>query len=183
MPSFNTNGQSHWPTKHTDFSAMTTDMKKLEGLGKLLKAAGVKPAGAEAMVRKHLDEVQDDARHYHAEFIASVQALEEQLVELQHNQASSISEIRMATDLMRREIETRSIAFGRTLQRAKFALIILVALQIIILVGLHMANGGNMPDIGRFIPALQTSNDEHAPAPASVPAPSPIDRTPVTPAK
>ncbi|MEY4574578.1 MAG: hypothetical protein RL251_700, partial [Pseudomonadota bacterium] len=59
---------------------MTSDRKKLEGLGKLLKAAGVKPSGAEAMVRDHIDEIQADARHHHAELIASVKALKEELV-------------------------------------------------------------------------------------------------------
>ncbi|GAA3728872.1 hypothetical protein GCM10022269_03130 [Sphingorhabdus rigui] len=149
---------------------MTTDMKKLEGLGKLLKAAGVKPAGAEAMVRDHIDEIQADARHHHAELIASVKALKEELVELQHNHASSVSEIRMATDLMRREIEMRSLAFGRTLRLAKFVLIIVVALQIILLVGLHTTTGSSLLDLGGFIPA---SNDVQARAPASVPAPAP----------
>lgn len=149
---------------------MTTDTKKLEGLGKLLKAAGVKPAGAEAMVRDHIDDIQADARHHHAELIASVKALKEELVELQHNHASSVSEIRMATDLMRREIEARSISFGRTLQIAKFVLIILVALQVILLVSLHTTISSNMPDIGRFITAFETSNDVQAPAPTSVPA-------------
>jgi hypothetical protein len=173
MPPFIANARRHWPIKRTDVSAMTTDLKKLEGLGKLLKAAGVKPAGAEAMVRDHLDEIQDDTRHYHAELIASVKALKEELVELRHNHASSVSEIRMATDLMRREIEARSVAFGRTLRLAKFVLIILVALQTIILVGLHTTIGINMPDIRRFFPALETSSEVQAPAPASVPAPTP----------
>ena len=152
---------------------MTTDMKKLEGLGKLLKAAGVKPAGAEAMVRDHIDEIQADARHHHAELIASVKALKDELAELQHNHASSVSEIRMATDLMRREIEMRSLAFGRTLRLAKFVLIIVVALQIILLVGLHTTTGSRLLDLGGFIPASETSNDMQAPAPASVPAPAP----------
>ena len=142
---------------------MTTDMKKLEGLGKLLKAAGVKPAGAEAMVRDHIDEIQADARHHHAELIASVKALKEELVELQHNHASSVSEIRMATDVMRREIEARSVAFGRTLQIAKFVLIIVVALQVILLVGLYTTTGSSLPDLSHFIPASETSNDVQAP--------------------
>jgi hypothetical protein len=148
---------------------MTSDMKKLEGLGKLLKAAGVKPAGAEAMVRDHIDEIQADARHHHAELIASVKALKEELVELQHNHASSVSEIRMATDVMRREIEARSVAFGRTLQIAKFVLIIVVALQLILLVSLHTTTGSSLD---RFIPASETSNDVQAPAPASIPTPT-----------
>lgn len=159
---------------------MTTDMKKLEGLGKLLKAAGVKPAGAEAMVRDHIDEIQADARHHHAELIASVKALKEELVELQHNHASSVSEIRMATDVMRREIEARSVAFGRTLQIAKFALIIVVALQVILLVSLYTTMGSSL---GRFIPASETSNDVHAPAPASIPAPTPTSSPQGTSAK
>ena len=148
---------------------MTSDMKKLEGLGKLLKAAGVKPAGAEAMVRDHIDEIQTDARQHHAELIASVKALKEELVELQHNHASSVSEIRMATDVMRREIEARSVAFGRTLQIAKFVLIIVVALQLILLVSLHTTTGSSLD---RFIPASETSNDVQAPAPASIPTPT-----------
>ena len=143
---------------------MTTDNKKLEGLGKLLKAAGVKPAGAEAMVRDHIKDIQADARHHHAELIASVKALKEELVELQHNHASSVSEIRMTIELMRHEIEARSVAFGRTLQIAKFALIIVVALQVILLVSLHMTKGG---DLSRFIPASETSNDVRAPTPTS----------------
>jgi hypothetical protein len=148
---------------------MTSDMKKLEGLGKLLKAAGVKPAGAEAMVRDHIDNIQADARHHHAELIASVKALKEELVELQHNHASSVSEIRMATDEMQREIEARSAAFGRTLQIAKFVLIIVVALQVILLVSLHMTTGSNLLDLSHFIPASETSNDVQAPTPTSTP--------------
>jgi hypothetical protein len=148
---------------------MTSDMKKLEGLGKLLKAAGVKPAGAEAMVRDHIDEIQTDARHHHAELIASVKALKEELVELQHNHASSVSEIRMATDVMRHEIEAHSISFGRTLQIAKFVLIIVVALQVILLVSLHTATGSNLLDLSHFIPASETSNDVQAPPPTSSP--------------
>ena len=148
---------------------MTSDMKKLEGLGKLLKAAGVKPAGAEAMVRDHIDEIQADARHHHAELIASVKALKEELIELQHNHASSVSEIRMATDLMRREIEMRSLAFGRTLRLAKFVLIIVLALQIILLVRLYTTTGSSLPDLGRFIPASETANSVQAPPPTSNP--------------
>lgn len=148
---------------------MTTDMKKLEGLGKLLKAAGVKPAGAEAMVRDHIEEIQTDARQHHAELIASVKALKEELVELRHNHASSVSEIRMATDVMRREIEARSVAFGRTLRLAKIMLIIVVALQLILLVSLHTTTGSSLPDLGRFIPASETSNDVQAPSPTSSP--------------
>ncbi|WP_397576846.1 hypothetical protein [Sphingorhabdus sp.] len=144
-------------------------MKKLEGLGKLLKAAGVKPAGAEAMVRDHIDEIQADARQHHAELIASVKALKEELVELRHNHASSVSEIRMATDVMRREIEARSVAFGRTLQIAKFVLIIIVALQIVLLVGLFTTTGSSLPDLGRFIPASETANSLQAPPPTSSP--------------
>jgi ribosomal protein L29 len=148
---------------------MTSDMKKLEGLGKLLKAAGVKPAGAEAMVRDHIDEIQADARQHHAELIASVKALKEELVELRHNHASSVSEIRMATDVMRREIEARSVAFGRTLQIAKFVLIIIVALQIVLLVPLYTTTGSSLPELGRFIPASETANSVQAPPPTSSP--------------
>ena len=148
---------------------MTSDIKKLEGLGKLLKAAGVKPAGAEAMVRDHIDEIQADARQHHAELIASVKALKDELVELQHNHASSVSEIRMATDVMRREIEARSLAFGRTLQIAKFVLIIVVALQLILLVSLHTTTGSNLLDLSRFIPASETANSVQAPPPTSSP--------------
>lgn len=164
---------------------MTTDTKQLEGLGKLLKAAGVKPAGAEAMVSNHLDEIQDDARQYHAELVASVKALEEEMVELRHHHASSVSEIRMATDLMRREIEARSISFDQTLKLAKFVLLVLVALQVIILVSLPTSIGTKMPDIGRFIPGLETSNKGQAPARASVPvtAPASTSHPQVAPAK
>ena len=159
---------------------MSTDNKKLEGLGKLLKAAGVKPAGAEAMVRDHIKNIQADTRHHHAELIASVKALKEELVELQHNHASSVSEIRMTTELMRREIEAHSISFGRTLRLAKFVLIILVALQIIILVGLHTTIGSN---IGRLIPAFETLNDVQAPAPKGVLAPASTSSPQGAPAK
>jgi hypothetical protein len=148
---------------------MTSDMKKLEGLGKLLKAAGVKPAGAEAMVRDHIDEIQTDARQHHAELIASVTALKEELIELRHNHASSVSEIRMATDVMRHEIEARSVAFGRTLQIAKFVLIIVVALQVILLVSLNTTTGSNLLDLSHFILASETSNDVQAPPPTSSP--------------
>ena len=148
---------------------MTSDMKKLEGLGKLLKAAGVKPAGAEAMVRDHIEEIQTDARQHHAELIASVKALKEELVELRHNHASSVSEIRMATDVMRHEIEARSVAFGRTLQIAKFVFIIVVTLQIILLVSIHTTTGSNLLDLSHFIPASETSNDVQAPPPTSSP--------------
>lgn len=148
---------------------MTSDIKKLEGLGKLLKAAGVKPAGAEAMVRDHIDEIQADARQHHAELIASVKALKEELVELQHNHASSVSEIRMATDVMRREIEARSVAFGRTLQIAKFVLIIVAVLQIVLLVRLYTATGSSLPELSRFIPASETANSVQAPPPTSSP--------------
>ena len=148
---------------------MTTDMKKLEGLGKLLKAAGVKPAGAEAMVRDHIDEIQADARHHHAELIASVKALKEELVELRHNHASSVSEIRMATDVMRHEIEARSVAFGRTLQIAKFVLIIVVTLQIILLVSIHTTTGSNLLDLSHSIPASETPKSVQAPPRRPVP--------------
>lgn len=148
---------------------MISDIKKLEGLGKLLKAAGVKPAGAEALVRDHIDEIQADARQNHAELIASVKALREELVELRHNHASSVSEIRMATDVMRHEIEARSVAFGRTLHIAKFVLIIVVALQVILLVSIHTTTGSNLLDLSHFIPASETSNDVQAPSPTSSP--------------
>ena len=157
---------------------MSTDSKKLEGLGKLLKAAGVKPAGAEAMVRDHIKDIKADARHHNAELIASVNALKEELVELQHNHASSVSEIRMTTELMQREIEAHSISFGRTLQIAKFVLIIVVALQVILLVSLHTTTGGSI-----LIPAFETSNDVQAPAPKSVPAPAPTSSPQGAPAK
>jgi hypothetical protein len=169
MPPFDAHRHCHWPTQRTDFSAMTSDMKKLEGLGKLLKAAGVKPAGAEAMVRDHIDEIQADARQHHAELIASVKALKEELIELQHNHASSVSEIRMATDVMRHEIEARSVAFGRTLHIAKFVLIIVVALQVILLVSIHTTTGSNLLDLSHFIPASETSNDVQVPSPTSSP--------------
>lgn len=162
---------------------MTTDTKQLEGLGKLLKAAGVKPAGAEAMVSNHLDEIQDDARQYHSELIASVKALEEELVELRHHHASSVSEIRMATDLMRREIEARSISFDQTLKLAKFVLILLVALQVMVLVSLQSTLGSNTPDMGSFVPALETAREAPAAEPASAPAPAPTSPPPVAPAK
>ncbi len=148
---------------------MSTDSKKLEGLGKLLKAAGVKPAGAEAMVRDHIKDIKADARHHNAELIASVYALKEELVELQHNHASSVSEIRMTIELMRHEIEARSVASDRTLQIAKFVLIIVVALQVILLVSIHTTTGSNLLDLSHFIPASETSNDVQAPSPTSSP--------------
>ena len=95
-----------------------------------------------------------------------MKALKEELVELQHNHASSVSEIRMATDVMRHEIEARSVAFGRTLQIAKFALIIVVALQVILLVSLHTTTGSSL---GRLFAASETSNDVQAPTPTSSP--------------
>lgn len=152
---------------------MTADTKQLEGLGKLLKAAGVNPSGAEALVRDHLGEIQDDARQHHAELIASVKVLEAELIELRHNHASSVSEIRMATDLMRREIEARSISFDQTLQLAKFVLIVLVSLQVVVIVSLQSTVNSPMPDISRFIPAIETNHEPVAREPTSVPAPAP----------
>jgi hypothetical protein len=183
MPFYSAFGRRHWSIKRNDFSSMTSNTKQLEGLGKLLKAAGVKPAGAEAMVRDHLDEIQGDTRHYHAELIASVKKLETELVELQHNHASSVSEIRMATDLMRREIEARSISFDQTLKIAKFVLIILVALQVIVLASLQTTIGSKMPDIGDFIPSNGSTQEAPAPARTSVPAPAPTARPQGAPAK
>jgi hypothetical protein len=61
---------------------------------------------------------------------------------------------------MRHEIEARSVASDRTLQIAKFALIIVVALQIILLVSLHITTGS---DLSRFILASETSNDVQVP--------------------
>jgi hypothetical protein len=162
MPFYSAFGRRHWSIKRNDFSSMTTNTKQLEGLGKLLKAAGVKPAGAEAMVRDHIKDIKADTRHHNAELIASVNVLKEELVELQHNHALSVSEIRMATELMRHEIEARSVASDRTLQIAKFALIIVVALQVILLVSLHTTTGGSI-----LIPAFETSNDVQAPTPTS----------------
>jgi hypothetical protein len=116
------------------------------------------------MVRDHIQDIQADAHHHHAELIASVKAVKEELVELQHNHASSASEIRMTIELMRHEIEARSVAFGRTLQIAKFALIIVMALQVILLVSLHITTGS---DLSRFILASETSNDVQVPTPTS----------------
>lgn len=162
---------------------MTADTKQLEGLGKLLKAAGVKPSGVEAMVRDHLDEIQDDARQHHAELIAAVKILEAELIELRHHHASSVSEIRIATDLMRREIEGRSITFDQTLHLAKFVLIVLISLQIMVIVSLQSTMSSSTEDISSIIPAIETAYEPEAPEPNSVPAPAPTSSPQGAPSK
>lgn len=109
---------------------MIAEAKQLEGLGRLLKAAGVKPAGAEQLIREHLQEMHSDAKLQHAEIRAMVRALEEELVELRHSQALSVSEIRIATDLMRREVEVSSITLIPLLRTGKRSLILFVVLQL-----------------------------------------------------
>lgn len=111
---------------------MIAEAKQLEGLGRLLKAAGVKPAGAEQLIRTHLDELHSDAKLQHAEISAMVRALEEELIELRHSQAHSVSEVRIATDLMRREIEVVSIMVIPMLRAAKRTIIFFAILQIVI---------------------------------------------------
>jgi len=108
------------------------EAKQLEGLGRLLKAAGVKPAGAEQLIRTHLDQLHSDAKLQHAEISAMVRALEGELIELRHSQAHSVSEVRIATDLMRREIEVVSIIVIPMLRAAKRTIIVFAILQIVI---------------------------------------------------
>lgn len=109
---------------------MIAEAKQLEGLGKLLKAAGVKPAGTEQMVRDHLHDIQHDATQQHAEILNAMRAVSEDLVVLQQNHSSSFAEIRMAAELMRREVEVSSIVFLGTLRWAKSGLILLILMQL-----------------------------------------------------
>lgn len=111
---------------------MIAEAKQLEGLGRLLKAAGVKPAGAEQLIRAHLDELHSDAKLQHAEISAMVRVLEDELIELRHSQAHSVSEVRIAADLMRREIEVTSIMVMPILRAAKRTIILFAVLQIVI---------------------------------------------------
>jgi hypothetical protein len=120
------------------------EAKQLEGLGRLLKAAGVKPAGTEQLIRDHLQEMYSDAKLQHAEIQAMVRALEEELVELRHSQALSVSEIRIATDLMRREVEVSNITLIPLLRAAKKALVLFAVLQLAVFAVLLYTVGRDM---------------------------------------
>ena len=112
---------------------MTAKVKQLEGLGRLLKAAGVKPASAEQMIREHLDSIQDGTQQRHAEIVKTVRALEKELVELRQSHSLSVSEIRMTTDLIHHEFEANSIVVAQILRHAKAWIAIIVLIQIAIL--------------------------------------------------
>lgn len=111
---------------------MIAEAKQLEGLGRLLKAAGVKPAVAEQLIQTHLDELHSDAKLQHTEISEMASALKEELIELRHSQSQSVSEVRIATDLMRREIEAISITVLPILRAAKRTIILFAILQIVI---------------------------------------------------
>jgi len=112
---------------------MTAKVKQLEGLGRLLKAAGVKPASAEQMIRAHLDSIQDGTQQRHVEIAKTVRALEEELVELRQSHSLSVSEIRMTTDLIHHEFAANSIVVVQMLRNAKAWITIIVLIQIAIL--------------------------------------------------
>lgn len=109
---------------------MITETKQLEGLGKLLKAAGVKPAGTEQMVREHLHDMQQEATQHHAEMVNMVRTVKDELIELRHNHSLALAEIRIATDLMRREVEASSMSIMRTLRLAKAGMVLLMLMQL-----------------------------------------------------
>lgn len=154
---------------------MTAEVKQLEGLGRLLKAAGVKPAGAEQMIREHLDNMQDDARQQHADVVDTVRTLKEELIELRHNHSFTLSEIRMATDLMRREVEASSLAVTQTLRRAKAGLALLVVTQIVIVLILLAASVRDLIHLPEFAFAPATPKTKlEAGAKPSAPDTSPI---------
>ena len=112
---------------------MTAKVKQLEGLGRLLKAAVVKPARAEQMIREHLDSIQDGTQQRHAEIVKTVRTLEEELVELRQSHSRSVSEIRITTDLIHHEFEANSIVVVQMLRHAKAWIAIIVLIQIAIL--------------------------------------------------
>lgn len=150
---------------------MIAEAKQLEGLGRLLKAAGVKPAGAEQLIRDHLQETYSDAKLQHAEIQALVRALEEELIELRHSQALSVSEIRIATDLMRREVELSSITLLPLLRAAKRSLIFFAILQLAIFAALISVVGRDL--IRWPNPELTTQTSERTTQPAQqLPTPS-----------
>lgn len=150
---------------------MIAEAKQLEGLGRLLKAAGVKPAGAEQLIRDHLQETYSDAKLQHAEIQALVRALEEELIELRHSQALSVSEIRIATDLMRREVELSSITLLPLLRAAKRSLIFFAILQLAIFAALISIVGRDL--IRWPNPELTTQTSERTTQPAQqLPTPS-----------
>lgn len=123
---------------------MIAETKQLEGLGKLLKAAGVKPAGTEQMVREHLHDMQQEATQHHAEMAHMVRTVKDELIELRHSHSLALAEIRMATDLMRREVEASSMSFMRTLRLAKAGMILLMLMQLGIFAILVTNNGRDL---------------------------------------
>lgn len=151
-----------WPLQ------MTAKGKQLEGLGRLLKAAGVKPTGAEQIIRTHLDKIQYDAGQQHSEIVETVRVLQDELVELRHNHSFSLSEIRAATDLMRNELEASSAVFTQTLRRAKAALAVIALIQIALLFILLATLDGDirLPNFGSAPVAGETPAQPGLPAPA-----------------
>lgn len=150
---------------------MIAEAKQLEGLGRLLKAAGVKPAGTEQLIRDHLQEMYSDAKLQHAEITAMVRALEDELVELRHSQTLSVSEIRIATDLMRREVEVSNITLLPLLRAAKKGLVLFAVLQFAILAVLLSTVGRDMfhwPNLDLTMlaaePATQPAQQPSAPS-------------------
>jgi len=147
------------------------EAKQLEGLGRLLKAAGVKPAGAEKLIRDHLQETYSDAKAQHAEIRAMVAALEEELIELRHSQALSASEIRIATDLMRREVEVSGITLVPLFRSAKKTLILFAVLQLAIFAVLISIVGRDVIRWPNFELTTQTSEQTTQPVqPPSTPS-------------
>lgn len=147
---------------------MIAEAKQLEGLGRLLKAAGVKPAGAEQLIRDHLQETYSAAKLQHAEIQALVRALEEELIELRHSQALSVSEIRIATDLMRREVEVSNITLLPLLRAAKKSLIFFAILQLAIFAALIFIVGRDL--IRWPNPELTTQTSERTTQPVQQPS-------------
>ena len=152
-----------WPLQ------MTAKGKQLEGLGRLLKAAGVKPTGTEQIIRTHLDKIQYDAGRQHSEIVQTVRLLQEELAELRHNHSLSLAEIRTATDLMRNELEASSTGFIQSLRRAKAALATIVLIQIAILIILLATLDGDirLPNFGSA--PVAAKSPAHPGLPAAAP--------------
>lgn len=150
---------------------MTAEIKQLEGLGKLLKAAGVKPAGAEQMIREHIDSLQDEARQQHGDIVEGVSALKDELIELRHNHSRSLSEFRIMADLTRREVEASSQSFRQMLRWAKAAFFLVVVLQIAIIAILFATSARNLIRFPEFAPAPNATQArvETAARPSAVP--------------
>jgi hypothetical protein len=158
---------------------MTSEIKQLEGLGRLLKAAGVKPAGAEQMIREHLDSIQEDGRQQHAQIVETVRTLEQELVEFRHNHAFALAEIRIATDMMRRDVEASNWASSQTLRRSQAAIVLLIVMQIAIIAILFATSARDLIRWPESSSALFATNPppETGPTPsASDPAPTQIKR-------